>query len=200
MRNIVFFFSFILGVSCSSDDPSLVGSQIILTAQEITDLNVLREEEKLARDVYLYAYDRYGLSIFNNIYNSEQTHMDKVLTLLNKYGLEDSAHTEIGIFNNSHLADLYVSLTSQVDVSLLSALKVGATIEDLDINDINEFISRTQQSDIITVYESLNCGSKNHIRSFNSQILALGDTYTPQFISTTLFNDILSQPNGGCGN
>ena len=85
-------------------------------------------------------------------------------------------------------------------LSLEDALQVGATIEDLDISDINEFLSRTQEPSIVVVYESLNCGSKNHIRSFNGQIESHGDTYAPQFISQDEFETILSQPSGGCGN
>ncbi len=61
----------------------------ILTKEEAEDLLVLREEEKLARDVYLYSYDKYNTQIFSNISSSEQRHMDKILFLLTKYGLDD---------------------------------------------------------------------------------------------------------------
>ena len=187
-------------MSCSKDDTIETVTTAELTPQEIADLSVLREEEKLARDVYLYAYDTYGLAIFNNISKSEQTHMDKVLSLLDAYGLEDSAHPDRGVFNKVELSELYESLTTKAALSLEDALQVGATIEDLDISDINEFLSRTQEPSIVVVYESLNCGSKNHIRSFNGQIESHGDTYAPQFISQDEFETILSQPSGGCGN
>ena len=42
----------------------------------------MREEEKLARDVYLTLYDIWGTPAFNNIASSEQTHMDAVLMLI----------------------------------------------------------------------------------------------------------------------
>jgi len=200
MRHIALIFALILSVSCSKDDTLETVATAELTLQEIADLSVLREEEKLARDVYLYAYDTYGLNIFNNISKSEQTHVDKVLSLLDAYGLEDSANSDRGVFNNTELSELYESLTAKVALSLQDALQVGATIEDLDIYDINEFLSHTQEPTIITVYESLNCGSKNHIRSFNGQIESLGDTYVPQFISQDEFETILSSPSGGCGN
>jgi len=35
-----------------------------LSTEEIEDLTYLREEEKLARDVYLYSFDKYGETIF----------------------------------------------------------------------------------------------------------------------------------------
>ena len=97
MRNVALIFALILSVSCSKDDTIETIATADLTFQEIADLSVLREEEKLARDVYLYAYDTHGLTIFSNISQSEQTHMDKVLSLLDAYGLEDSAHPDRGV-------------------------------------------------------------------------------------------------------
>ncbi|MDK2464101.1 MAG: DUF2202 domain-containing protein, partial [Candidatus Korarchaeota archaeon] len=53
-----------------------------LAEEEIQGLLYMREEEKLARDVYLTLYEKWGLPIFQNIARSEQTHMDAVKTLL----------------------------------------------------------------------------------------------------------------------
>lgn len=175
-------------------------SSVILTQQEQDDLVFLREEEKLARDVYLYSFDKYGTSIFNNIAQSEQKHMDKVLTLLQKYNLPDLASTQRGVFNNQALQTLYNDLTSQSNISLVEALKVGATIEDLDINDIEDFEARTSVADILDMYDKLSCGSRNHLRSFSSQLTANNETYTPQFITNTEYQAIISSPNEKCGN
>ena len=57
--------------------------------------------------MYLFSYDKYEAAIFNNISQSEQKHMNSVLSLMNKYGIPDSASTEIGVFNNSDLQSLY---------------------------------------------------------------------------------------------
>ncbi len=184
--------------SCSNDNDNQ--SSIPLTQAEIDDLKFLREEEKLARDVYLFSYNKYQVSIFNNISQSEQKHMNSVLNLMNKYGIPDSASTEIGVFNNTDLQQLYTALTTQANISLIEALKVGATIEDLDINDIDDFISNTNKSDILNVYDNLTCGSKNHIRSYTSQLSSNGETYIPQFISNEYYITILNESNGGCGN
>ena len=51
----------------------------------------MREEEKLARDVYLTLYDAWRLAPFANISVSEQKHMNAMLLLLRKYGLPDPA-------------------------------------------------------------------------------------------------------------
>jgi hypothetical protein len=200
MKKILFatFLTLIVLSSCSSDN----GNQnlIPLTQSEIDDLNFLREEEKLARDVYLFSYNKYQSEIFNSISQSEQKHMDSVLKLMNKYGIPDSAATEIGVFNNSNLQSLYTALTTQSDISVIEALKVGATIEDLDINDIDDFIINTTKSDLLKVYDNLTCGSKNHIRSYTSQLTINGLTYIPQFISIEYYNIILSSSISSCGN
>jgi hypothetical protein len=198
MKSILFtgFLTLIVLSSCSKDNDNQ--STVALTQAEVTDLKFLREEEKLARDVYLYSYNKYQVSIFNSISQSEQTHMDTVLSLMNKYGITDSVSTEIGVFNNADLQLLYTNLTNQSNTSLIEALRVGATIEDLDINDIDDFIGNTTKSDLLTVYNNLTCGSKNHIRSFTSQLSANGVTYIPQFISQEYYDIILSEPTGGC--
>jgi len=170
-----------------------------LSQAEINDLKFLREEEKLAHDVYLYSYDKYQLKIFDNISQSEQRHMNSVLNLLNKYGISDSASTEIGVFNNPDLQKLYNTLTKQVDISSVEALKAGATIEDLDINDIDNFTANTTKPDLLNVYGNLNCGSKNHIRAFTRWLENEEVTYTPQYLSIEEYNVILSSSNGGCG-
>lgn len=198
MKSILFtgFLTLIVLSSCSKDNDNQ--STVALTQAEVNDLKFLREEEKLARDVYLYSYNKYQVSIFNSISQSEQTHMDSVLSLMNKYGITNSASTEIGVFNNADLQLLYTNLTNQSNTSLIEALRVGATIEDLDINDIDDFIGNTTKSDLLTVYNNLTCGSKNHIRSFTSQLSANGVTYIPQFISQEYYDIILSEPTGGC--
>lgn len=200
MKKLLFvaFLPLIIFQNCSNEDDNQVLVQ--LSQEEIDDLKFLREEEKLARDVYVYAYGKYPASIiFNSIAQSEQKHMNSVLNLMDKYGISDSASTEMGVFNNSNLQTLYNNLTAQSNISIVEALKAGATIEDLDINDIDDFIGNTSKSDLLSVYDNLTCGSKNHIRSFTSQLSSNGVTYIPQFISVEYFNTILSGSGGGCG-
>lgn len=188
-------------VGCAKEETGN-GSQVLeLTAVEQQDLSYLREEEKLARDVYLYNKELYGLNIFGNISSSEQTHMDKVLELLELAGLEDPMKSNsIGEFNNAELAVLYTELTEQSSVSLVEALKVGALIEDLDIDDIEKMITHTSNETVLTLYANLVCGSKNHIRSYTRNLESNGAAYTPQFISNDYYNQILSESNAGCGN
>lgn len=42
------------------------------------DLLYMREEEKLARDVYITLYEKWGIPVFNNISNRESDHNDLI--------------------------------------------------------------------------------------------------------------------------
>jgi hypothetical protein len=184
--------------SCS-DDTINENELVALTLQEQQNLLFLREEEKLARDVYLYSFDLYGDVIFNQIASSEQQHMDQVLTLLIAYGLEDPASLERGVFQDQALQDLYNDLTTASEVSLSKALAVGATIEDLDINDLAFFESQTLKADLLNVYDQLKCGSKNHLRSYTDRLEMLGVDYDPQYLSIEEYNSIVSSDRERCG-
>jgi hypothetical protein len=205
----VAFLTSVMLSNCSSDNSkstlvpttTLVppASLVALSEAEISDLKFLREEEKLARDVYLFSFDKYQISIFKNISQSEQTHTDSVLFLLNRYGISDPALTERGVFVNPVLQGLYNDLTAQASISSIEALKVGATVEDLDINDIDHFTVNTSKADLLYVYNNLNCGSKNHIRTYTNQLVIYGVNYVPQFLSVADYNSILSSANVKCG-
>lgn len=171
-----------------------------LTEAEKKDLQHLSEEEKLARDVYLYAFDKYALPISENISNSEQRHMNRVLNIMACYGMQDSVHKERGVFYNPELQSVYNRLTARVDISVTEALIVGATIEDMDIFDIDRFLQRTKKADLIQMYEVLKCGSRNHLRAYHSHLKNKDESYIPQYISQETYDAIVtSEKERGCG-
>lgn len=164
-----------------------------LSNDELTSLSFMREEEKLARDVYITLYSKWSVNIFNNISSSEQTHMDAVLLLLKKYNLTDPVgSTAVGVFNNATLQNLYNQLVAQGNNSVLDAYKVGATIEDLDIFDLKNALLNNDNQDIKLVYDMLTKGSRNHMRSFYKNILNTGGSYTPQYITQAEFDAIIN--------
>jgi len=183
----------------SLDCSCIINPSDEITPEEINMLTYMREEEKLARDVYTTFSGLYTLRVFTNIPKSEQIHMDRVLCLLNYYNIEDPASSEIGVFSNDDLQELYDNLIAQGSTSLIDALTVGATIEDLDISDLSQAIGQTENEAIVTIFEHLKCGSTNHMRAF-SRILNYNDVvYTPQYISQEEYDEILSGQNGPCG-
>lgn len=169
--------------------------QASLSKDEIESLTYMREEEKLAHDVYVALYEKWKNPIFNTISESEQRHMDAILQLLNKYDLPDPAGNKgTGVFTNTRLQELYNQLVERGSRSMKDALKVGITIEDLDIFDLTNAMSKINHEDIKMVYDNLNRASRNHLRSFYSNILSAGETYTPQYISRETFDAIISSP------
>ncbi|WP_258084337.1 DUF2202 domain-containing protein [Thermococcus thermotolerans] len=171
-----------------------------LSQEEIDGLLYMREEEKLARDVYLTIYETYGLQVFYNIAQSEQKHMDAVLSLLEKYNLTDPASDEIGVFTNPDLQALYDRLIEMGGGSVVDALKVGALIEETDIVDLQERIAQTDNEDIKLVYENLMAGSENHLRAFTGQLEAYGVTYEPQVVSEDYYQSVIgTTPSHGYG-
>ncbi|HPQ21061.1 MAG TPA: DUF2202 domain-containing protein [Saprospiraceae bacterium] len=195
-----FFLLLFLNISCSkSDDKSGIDENCNFTSEQEEGLKYMREEEKLARDVYYYLYEKWGLDIFNHIGSSEQSHMDLVLNLMNKCGIEDISLNDYGKFSNTHLQELYDQLVAAGEQSLIDALKVGATIEDVDIFDLDKFASETQNESLLEVYEKLNCGSRNHMRAFNKQLNSRDASYTPQYISQSKFDEILNSSQESCG-
>jgi len=166
-----------------------------LSADERSSLLYMREEEKLARDVYLFLYNQWGTLIFQNIANSEQVHMDAVLHLLNRYSITDPVGNNApGVFNDVTLQALYMQLTTQGSLSRIEAMRVGATIEDLDIYDLKNALVKVDNQDITLVYNNLMKGSRNHLRSFYSNLLSLGGTYTAQYITQAEFDAIVNSP------
>ncbi len=171
----------------------------VLTEDEIAGLTLMREEEKLARDVYSALYQKWNLKIFDNIAGSEQTHTDAVKTLLDLYQIEDPVKNDkMGVFSSPELASLYQTLVASGEKSLLDALIVGATVEDLDINDLDKLTAQTNNQNIIAVYDNLNRGSRNHLRAFVKQITRNGGEYAPQYITNAKYLEIVNgaQENG----
>lgn len=165
-----------------------------LSPAEKEGLMFMREEEKLARDVYQVLAAKWGDRPFGNIAQSEQTHMDAVKTLLDRYGIVDPASPKPGVFNNPDLQELYDDFVKQGRTSRIEALKVGATIEDLDLYDLARWQKKTTAPDVRQVFSNLERGSRNHLRSFVSVIKRQGATYKPQFLTQAEFDKIINSP------
>ena len=184
--------------SASSSDESALLYFGDLSDAEKEDLLFMREEEKLARDVYLTLYEQWGVPIFRNIAASEQRHTDAIKMLLDSYGLEDPVTSnEIGQFANQDLQALYDQLIVDGGQSISDALRAGAAIEEIDILDLLEGLSHTDNASIIMVYENLLAGSENHLRAFVRTLeRQTGETNMPQYLSQEEFDAIVSSPSG----
>jgi hypothetical protein len=171
-----------------------------ITAEEAEGLLFMREEEKLARDVYLAMFDLWDLRVFDNIAASEQRHTDAVLDLIEAYGLTDPVADDTpGEFTDPELATLYADLIEAGSGSPEEALAVGALIEDLDISDLRSWLEATDDPAIQRVYSNLLAGSENHLRAFAGLLEGRGVDYEPTYLSEDDVADILGAPSSGGG-
>ena len=168
-----------------------------LSDAEVFELTYMREEEKLARDVYLLMYDLWSADIFNRIATSEQRHMNTMKRMLDKYGLPDPAEFTVeGEFIDPGLQAKYDWLIDEGDNSYFDGLYVGATIEEIDMIDLQHAIDITTHVDVAKAYQNLLDGSKYHLRAYVKALdVQLGFTYEPQHISEDLYNEIIGYPD-----
>jgi hypothetical protein len=135
-------------------------------------LAFMREEEKLAHDVYtlfagLYDESTPGARIFGRIAEAETRHTEAVLNLLVKYGLVDPASPDPGVFFNAELQKTYDTLVLLGQQGKMEALGVGVVIEQQDITDIGAAIEVSiAYADIVNVYSNLLSGSESHLAAF----------------------------------
>jgi hypothetical protein len=203
---------------------------------EATHLTFMRSEEKLARDVYLTLAAMYegqpAAKVFTNIGDgSEQTHTDAVRDMLESYGLEDpnpdanDLPDSIGVFVHDdddddgyggeygwYFEEKFDALVEWGSANLVSALYVGAFIEELDMLDIidcpkvvREYeddigeddacgLNYTDEKALKTLYTHLVEGSENHLRAFVKNIEQLtGKPYEAQVLSQEQVDEILGR-------
>lgn len=165
-----------------------------LSGAEIAALQYMREEEKLARDIYQALYDEWGVPVFSNIAGSEQAHMDAVAYLLDAYGIADpAANSAPGVFVDQSLQELYNQLLAQGRQSLTDALLVGAAIEEIDILDLQERLAQTENQAVIQTFNNLLQGSVNHLSAFSSNLQRqTGQAYKPQYMDAATYEGLLA--------
>jgi hypothetical protein len=164
---------------------------------ESSSLAFMREEEKLANNVYKLLGTNWGTQtrVFTNIAASEASHTEAIRQLLVRYALADpAAELEDGVYQNQTLQQLYNALIQQGSLSYIDALKVGCAIEEIDILDLQIALLNIDNQDIRVVYNNLTLGSRNHLRSFVKALALVGITYEPQYLSPEAYLAIVNTP------
>lgn len=187
---LLFALSLSLGAGIAAPSAALGASA---TPAETAELKRIREEEKVARDVYGALYAKWGISPFRNIQASEQRHMDAVLSLLQTYGIPDPAYSEPGKFRDPAMQDIYDSLTARGLSDPIEALRVGGLIEEADIVDLRRAISYSAKKDIDRVLSNLMEGSTNHLSAFVDALSSRGITYEAQLLPPGELDSLLSR-------
>lgn len=140
-----------------------------LSIEERDSLVFMRQEEKLARDVYTYLFGIYPIRIFSNIARSEQKHMNAIKILLDRYNIPDPVEGKgLGEFQDPQFAELYQVLIAEGSPTLIDALNVGVQIEEEDIEDLQNALSVVDNKDITNVYLNLLKASGKHLKAFTN--------------------------------
>jgi len=208
--------------SNESEDESSSSNESQLDKAEQHHLIFMRQEEKLARDVYTSLAGMWPDSrIFVNIgEGSEQTHTDVMRDKLEEFNVDDPEPntdilpSSIGVFTGelygSYFNANYQALINKGSQSELDALYVGALIEELDMHDIVECpdiikdtdngisdcgLNYTDEPSLINAYSSLLDGSKSHLKAYVGRIESIiGEgNYEAQILSQDDVNEILGR-------
>jgi len=166
-----------------------------LDVNEKEGIQIMREDEKLAHDVYQFFSEKWELPIFANISSSETRHFEAIGFLMETFEVPDVAKKEPGAFYNPELQHLYDSLTTKGSESLEAALKAGAYIEEVDIADLQLHLQTTENDTLKMVYENLLRASGNHLRAFSRQLSNRNIDYSPVVLEAKTYQTILETPH-----
>lgn len=164
-----------------------------LQAAEVETLLWMREEEKLARDVYRRFFTLWQDPVFTNIATAEQRHFDAMGRQITLFGVSDPALPFEGQFSNGELQTLYADLVMRGSTSLADAFKVGAAIEELDMHDLQAAIASSSNPQMTTSYSHLLEGSKNHLRAFVLRLEWMGLDYQPQYLDPVFYDAVIGR-------
>jgi hypothetical protein len=138
------------------------------TLAQKLQLQYIVEEEKLARDVYLYFAANVTSTKFANIARAEQTHMDLIAGVLKTYNYFNPTLTRApGVFRDQTLQSLYTALIAKGSTDIWAAYQVAIEIETLDIGDLQNILDDAMPADMKYALDRLLNGSINHLAAFN---------------------------------
>lgn len=186
-------------VEMSMEDLDELQASGDISTEEIDGLLLMREEEKLAHDVYSALYEEWGQNVFNNIASSEAAHMEAVAGLLERFGIDDPVGDNgQGEFESEELQALYDDLLEMGTVSLEDALRVGAAVEEIDIVDLQDLMALSTDPEILQVYGNLLAGSENHLRAFVRTLeRQTGSSYQPEYMESDAFDLVMEAESAG---
>ena len=146
-----------------------------LGAKERATLLSMREEEKLAHDVYVVLAGKTGDVRFTRIAAAEIRHGQALERVMAANGVADPTDGyAAGKFPTPAFQKMYDELVAQGSVSLAAALEVGRQIEREDIADLAVAIDQTDNAALDRVYTALKAGSTRHLAAFQNTSAGTG--------------------------
>lgn len=146
-----------------------------LDSRERATLLSMREEEKLAHDVYVALAKTSGSSVFIRIAAAETRHGLALERALRSYGVADPTDGFAeGVFPTAAFQRLYDELVARGSASAAAAYGVGVVIEKQDISDLAAAIAQTDEVTLDRIYTNLRRGSLSHLAAFERQGVSAG--------------------------
>ncbi|MDD1702071.1 MAG: DUF2202 domain-containing protein [Methanoregula sp.] len=166
-----------------------------LNDTETADILFLQEEEKLEYDLNsALAAQHLAVPVFLSIANVSGTFMVADNVILDRYGIADPESKDPGVFTSQKLQQIYTTGVNNGLASVSQALSSSAAVEDMHIADLESAMKRTDNNDLIFIYEQECAASRNNLRALSQWIAAYGGTYSPTYISQDYYNQIISTP------
>jgi hypothetical protein len=163
-----------------------------LTADEIEFLYAVREDEKVARDLYAAFFEKYKLKAFENLSKAEINHIRAVELLMDYYEIEYPEAGDYGKFTDPARQQLYDSLLLKGETAL-EAFKVMAQLEEDNIVSYLKVLEDIDNDNIGIVIENLERASENHFKATIRQITALGGEYTARYMTQEQYSAIIAK-------
>jgi hypothetical protein len=194
MRTLLILFTVAIG--------NMLFAQVITDKEKATVLR-MREEEKMARDVYIVMNEKWDQQVFSHISESEINHMSQMKIWVDKFSLDDPVtrnNDQRGVFTDPALQKLYNELIASGLQSREASYRAGAKVEEVDILDLKAALAETSNADLQSTYKYLIHASENHLRAFVRNLKVLGTDYKPVVMMQKEFDEIMKGQGGGMGN
>jgi len=173
---------------------TIFNDSLVLTSDEQSFLFSLREDERVARDLYASFYDLYQQDYFNRVSHAESSHMKAVENLLSFYAVDYPDSLTAGVFADEDDQNLYNVLLSKGGDSLVIALSSAAYLEEMNVSDYSQLMPNISNENISLVVSHLLKGSRNHLRLFTRLLAKEGITYEPVVLDSVSYNEIIQTP------
>ncbi|WP_018024288.1 ferritin-like domain-containing protein [Corynebacterium ulceribovis] len=136
-------------------------------SDELATLQLLQEEERMARDLYRALGEKWPARQFENIPNSEQMHMEQLGQLLDEAGVPRAGEgLPAGTYAFPELQALYDGWLERGLTSRTEAFQVGIELEKQDIADLEKARDAATDEALKSAYSNLIEASKRHLQAF----------------------------------
>ncbi|NNJ61138.1 MAG: DUF2202 domain-containing protein [Dactylosporangium sp.] len=147
---------------------TITADQGTLTEAQRSTVAAMAQEEKLAHDLYVAFAAKYDTNAFDRIANAESQHLTAVRALMDRYEITDpTAGQPDGTFSDSTVQATYDRLLAQGTAGEQQAFEVGRTVEQTDIDDLQQALEGLSAADVKQVYTHLLDASRRHLAAFD---------------------------------